>query len=357
MVKIVDLPQCRVVETFNIHTGMIIPPIDRMKIMGPDEFEDLLLEWANGYIKNKYIKVSTMAGSGDKGRDIVAYYEERKYDIFQCKHYKNPLSPSNYWLEFGKLCYYTYIGDYEIPRAYYIVSSNGIGQSLRDLIDKPHNINKGLIDKWDEKCKDSIIKNKSIELDGEFKDYVGRFDFSIVSDIPPINLIEQHAKTIWHKFRFGGGIKKREKPKIPTNISEEECSENYIRELLDVYSQKNKKNIIDIETLRREKKFYNHFERQREDFYCAQSLKRFSRDEYLDEDPFNDISNEVYKGIIDCFDEDYESCYSKVNGVLKVARSLVLQSSELGDINPSDKSGICHNMVNEGKLSWVNEYE
>ncbi|ELC8457029.1 hypothetical protein QYB58_002141 [Clostridium perfringens] len=355
--KFVELPQCKKIENFNVYTGMNISPIDRLKIMSAGEFEDLVLEWAHGYIKNSYEKVSTMAGSGDKGRDIVAYYEERKYDIYQCKHYDNPLSPSNYWIEFGKLCYYTYNSDFNIPRKYYIVASNGIGQALRDLIDNPKLINKGLIEHWDKKCKSKIVQNENIELIGDFKDYINNFDFSIVTDIPPINLIDQYSTTIWYKFRFGGGIKKREKPKVPIDISKDEASENYIKELLIVYSQKIKKDILDIDNLKEEVRLFDHFKRQREDFYFAQSLKRFSRDEYIDADPFNDIKREVYKGIIDSFDEDYSSNYKKVNEVLKVARSICLKSDELGEINPSDKSGLCHEMVNEGELSWVNENE
>lgn len=355
--KIVELPQCKKLESFNIHTGSNIPPLDRLKIMGDSEFEDLVLEWANGYVKNKYQKVSTMAGSGDKGRDIVAYYNERKYDIYQCKHYMSSLSPSNYWIEFGKLCYYTYNKDYEIPRKYYIVASNGIGQALRDLIDNPEQINKGLIENWESQCQNKITKSKKIILEGEFLEYVRKFDFRIVSDIPPINLIEQYSTTIWYKFRFGGGIKKRKKPDIPTTISIEEEELIYVKELLQVYSEKSKKFISTIENLREEVKSFDHFIRQREDFYFAQSLKRFSRDEYIDTEPFDDIKREVYKGVIDCFDEEYNTNYKKVNEVLKVARSISLESEELGEVKPSEKSGICHEMVNEGELSWVNENE
>ncbi|MGL5714400.1 MAG: ABC-three component system protein [Paraclostridium sp.] len=355
--KIAELPQCKKIESFNIHNGSNIHPLDRLKIMGDSEFEDLVLEWANGYIKNNYYKVSTMAGSGDKGRDIVAYYDDRKYDIYQCKHYSSPLSPSNYWIEFGKLCYYTYNKDYEIPRKYYIVASNGIGQALRDLVDKPSSINQGLIDSWDKHCKKKITQNQEIILDGKFLEYIKKFDFSIVNDIPPINLIEQYSTTVWYKFRFGGGIKKREKPDIPLDISIEEEEMNYVKELLQVYSEKNNTSIVNIENLRNEVKSFNHFVRQREDFYFAQSLKRFSRDEYIDTEPFDDIKREVYKGVIDCFEDEYNTNYKKVNEVLKVARSIYLESEELGDIKPSEKSGICHEMVNEGEISWVDENE
>lgn len=350
-----ELPKCKKIGEYNPYSGKNIPPIDRLKIMSADDFEDLVLEWANGYVKNKYIKVSTMAGSGDKGRDIVAYYDDRKYDIYQCKHYKNPLSPSNYWIEFGKLCYYTYKKDYTVPRKYIIVASNGIGQELRDYIDKPESINSELIKQWDTYCKKSITKKEVISLEGDFLEYVKKFDFSIVDDLPPIELINQHKDTIYFKFRFGGGIKKRKKPCISKEISNEEEKMNYIKELLEVYSRRLGKDISSIEELKGNGKFYSHLSRQREDFYIAQALKRFSRDEYLDSEPYNDVKDEIYKGVIDSCEDYYESYFKRVNETLKVAREIALNTIELGTISPSEKSGVCHDLINNEEMSWLDD--
>ncbi|HFF9302299.1 hypothetical protein P5E41_08395 [Clostridium perfringens] len=352
-----ELPKCKKVEIYNPYMGQNIPPLDRLKIMGEDDFEDLVLEWANGYIKNKYIKVSRMAGSGDKGRDIVAYYEDRKYDIYQCKHYEKTLSPSNYWVEFGKLCYYTYNKSYNIPRKYYIVASNGIGQSLRDYIDDPTSINKELINQWNKYCKNCITKKEAVLLDGEFLKYVRKFDFSIIDDLPPIKLIEQYAETAYYKFRFGGGIKKRVKPNIPEKISNEEQELNYIKELYRVYSYEVGQEILNINQLQSNSKLYSHLVRQREDFYMAQALKRFSRDEYLDTEPYNDVRKEIFKGIIDYCEDEHENYFKKVKGTLNLARSIVLESMELGVILPSEKVGICHDLVNDSEISWVESYE
>jgi hypothetical protein len=352
-----DLPQCEKIQNYNPYLGQNIPPIDRLKIIGDGDFENLILEWANGYIKNNYYKVSTMAGSGDKGRDIVAYYSERQYDIYQCKRYANPLTPSNYWVEFGKLCYYTYNKSYNIPRKYYIVASNGIGQSLRDLIDNPHLINDGLIKNWNKNCKDGITKKESIKLEGDFLSYVKKFDFGIVDEISPINLIEQHGQTIWHKFRFGGGIKKREKPQIPQIISPKEENMNYVMELIQVYNQKSNGEISSVSELKDNDRLFNHFIRQREDFYFAQALKRFSRDEYIDTEPYDNIKNEIFKGIIDYCEEEHDDYFKKVNDTLRIARTIILESMEFGIVQPSEKSGICHDMVNEKEMSWVKNYE
>ncbi|MEG0774397.1 ABC-three component system protein [Clostridium sp.] len=353
--KLEEIQAPKLPENYNPYTGIAIAPLDRLKIMDDGEFEDLIIEWANDYLKTVYYKVAGMAGSGDKGRDVVAYYNKTDFDIYQCKHYGEALSPSKYWVEFGKLCYYTYKKDYRIPVHYYIVASKGIGQALRDLLDNPEEINKELVRNWNKYCKKKITLSEEVVLDDEFKKYVEEFDFSIVDDIPQIKLLEQHSLTKWHKFRFGGGLKKRSKPVIPESIDGNEIDLLYVQQLLEIYFEISKGQVNDINTLKRDDTLFNHFSRQREDYHLAQALKRFTRDEYIDFEPYNDIKSEIYRGVIDISLEEFSNLIKKVNDTLKVARSLPLQSIELGIINPSEKAGMCHELVNETKLKWVDK--
>lgn len=48
--------------------------------------------------------------------------------------YNSALAPSNYYLELGKLCYYTYTKDIPLPKSYYIVASNDIGPTLQTIV-------------------------------------------------------------------------------------------------------------------------------------------------------------------------------------------------------------------------------
>ena len=215
----------------------------RLKTMGEDEFERVVGEWACSCLKkeNKYSNVALLGGSGDSGRDLVAYIDDnmKEFDIYQCKRYEKPLSPSVYMIEFGKICYYTYIGEYAIPNKYYIVASNGIGQSLRKLIEHPKQINIELIKVWNEKCgKKRQITANGIKMTDDLRKYIEEFDFSIVSDISPITLIDDFSKSPWYKYHFGGGIKKRpasEKPSEKLNNSEKTMP--YVKQLLNVYSK------------------------------------------------------------------------------------------------------------------------
>ena len=91
-------------------TDTNIAPIDKVHIMDEDSFEQFTLEWLYGCKKEKYLSIKRIGGAGDKGRDIVGYYSDGTVDYYQCKHYNAGLAPTNYYMELGKLCYYTYKG-------------------------------------------------------------------------------------------------------------------------------------------------------------------------------------------------------------------------------------------------------
>ena len=204
-------------------------PLIRLRMVPEDEFEDIACEWAYSFLakKEEYIDVVQLGGSRDSGRDLVAYLDEIKqtFDIFQCKRYKDPLTPSLYMTEFGKLCYYTFIHEYRIPRKYFIVASNGIGQSLRKFVENPTSINDELIKSWDKCCaKKKKITDQGVALTPELRTYIKCFDFSIVSEVSPVRLLEEFSLTPWFKYHFGGGLKKRpivEKPPECINAEEQ----------------------------------------------------------------------------------------------------------------------------------------
>ena len=68
-------------STNEILGGQFTPAIERMRSLSEDEFEDLVLEWADGYLENNYDKIRQYGGSGDKGRDIVGFYNNGDIDI------------------------------------------------------------------------------------------------------------------------------------------------------------------------------------------------------------------------------------------------------------------------------------
>ena len=142
-----------------------IAPIDKVHIMDEDSFEQFTLEWLFGCKKAQYSSIKRIGGAGDKGRDVVGYYSDGTVDYYQCKHYNTGLAPTNYYLELGKLCYYTYKGEIPVPKEYFIIASNDVGSSLQDLIDNPQKLLDSLIKNWDAYCKSKITKTEEVLLD------------------------------------------------------------------------------------------------------------------------------------------------------------------------------------------------
>jgi hypothetical protein len=298
-VDIIEPLVTRKLTNMDLLIGKPIEPIKRLQVTSADDFEDMVREWATGYLSQKYSKIRRCGGAGDMGRDVIAFenYDNKEplvWDNYQCKHYNHALSPGDIWLELGKLCYYTFSGEYSVPRAYYFVAPKGVSTSLGNLIDKPVKLKKELISKWSDQCQLKITKKKEIELIDKFAGYVNAFDFSIIKYIDPQELIEQHTKTKYFYYRFGGIHTTRPEPiKPPQTIAPEEIS--YISKLLEAYSDNYKLSSIDIIELPKHQNYLNHFERQRKSFYSAESLMRFERDTLPPGvDAFQELKDEVH---------------------------------------------------------------
>ncbi|UOY94183.1 restriction endonuclease [Ectobacillus sp. JY-23] len=351
------------VSNLQLLTGSYIPPIDRLKIVSPSEFEEIVEEWLYGYLSKKYEKVIRVAGAGDKGRDVIAFERYSKdgdeiWDNYQCKHYNAPLTPSEMWVEFGKVCYYTYKGDYSIPRKYYFVSPHGVGGKLFDFIMNPNTLKSELIKEWDKNCLKKITKVEEVHLKGNFKKYVEGFDFSIFDVINPAELIAQYQQTIYFPFRFGGGLRKLpDRPsKAPDEIKQEELL--YVKKLYDAYANHKNKRIDSISDLKQYKVLMNHFNRQRTYFYQAESLKVFERDSIPEGvNAFEELKDQIYHGIIDTVYSEHKDGFERVKATTERAMNITISSDNIFSdiVNGKDKSGICHHLANDEK--YIEEEE
>lgn len=357
--NIIPLPTLEPPQNTNCIFDTSIDPLKKLKIIGDSEFEDIVCEWATSYLSKseKYVNVAQIGGSKDSGRDLIAYIDEnyQEFDIFQCKHYKNPLTPSAYMVEFGKLCYYTMTQQYAKPRKYFIVASNGIGRDLRKLVESPSDINGALIKKWDKYCapKEKITA-EGVPLTPQLRSYIDNFDFSIVSDIAPATLLEQFSQTMWFKYHFGGGLKKRKKFRaVPETLSPEEYRMEYVKQLLKVYSNHEGKNFGDAISLQSVPGLYEHFKCQREYFYHADALERFSRDEFITNDAYNEVKDQVRCGISNTYKSVKDNELERVDRTIDRAQILPISTDEFADITIQEKSGICHDLVNDNKIRWV----
>ena len=63
-------------------------------------------------ICGEYARMVNFSGSGDRGRDVIGYVDETQSpplcDVFQCKHYKNSVTTSEFMPELAKLCKHSF---------------------------------------------------------------------------------------------------------------------------------------------------------------------------------------------------------------------------------------------------------
>ena len=155
-------------SNFEILLGKPIPAIDQLKIISDNDFENFTREWLIGARKKDYCQIFRSSGSGDLGRDVVAYVEDSNsnptaiWDNYQCKHYDHPLAPSDIHSEIGKHIYFAFKKDFLPPRKYYFVAPQGCGPKLASLFLKPAELKKEVQNAWDQNCAKKIIKGETI---------------------------------------------------------------------------------------------------------------------------------------------------------------------------------------------------
>ena len=346
-------PEAGPVTSDVVASGEYIPKIERVRLFDSGQWEDFVLEWADSF-RDQYVLVERSGGAGDMGRDIIASCDEREevWDNFQCKHYKSALTPSDVWIEIGKLIYYAFKGEFTYPRKYTFVAPQGAGTKLSKLLKKPDDLKQELIKQWDGQCKDRITQTASIPLQGELQDYLNNADFSVFCSLPPLRLIEEHSRTQHHVFRFGGGLPPRPATDDPPeSIATEEVV--YVRALLDAYESHLKRSLDTHNDLNGDGDLARHFGRSRKEFYSAESLRLFSRDT-LPEGEFERLQEQIHDGIADEVDTSHADGYEKVRSVTQVARGLQITSHALVPrMEPRDRGGICHQLANDKKVRWV----
>lgn len=336
-----------------------IDPIKMLEIFTPQQYEEVVLDWVEGYLKkqNSYYDVERLGGTNDKGRDVIAVYDSSRllWDNYQCKHYSASLSPSDIKKEIAKLCYYTYKKDYPVPQKYFFVAPKALSPEAHDLIYyKKDELKAQIIANWDKDFKKIFLKD-NVSMTTELNYHIeNNINFDIFSHISPTEFISQHKQTNHYAFRFKQRIKRNPDVEIdaPDDIDYPK-EEVYINHLLDAYTDNHKSNITE-ENL--PAKYTRHFKSQRKFFYCAEAIEKITRDACRDDKPFKKLKEDVYNAIIDEVEnESYPDGYERLNTCLKEARNCRLSPNEISEaIDSSGQQGICHYLANENKVKWIN---
>lgn len=359
ILKFIDLEKPAVKEKTNLQllSGKDVPDIKIFSLVSEDDFELMTEQWLFS-MKDRYKYVKRIGGSRDQGRDIFAYQDENMtiLDIYQCKHYDKKLTPSNIYVEIGKLLYYTYNQEYVVPKNYYIVSSKGCGAALTKLIENSDKFKCAIIQNWNSNCKRAITKEKNIELNNEFKRFIKNFDFSIIHEITPLNFLEEFEKTKYYSSWFGLRKFKRKTPPEPSNIIESN-ELKYVNKLYRAYGSINNSQVTNFKQL--SNKYQEHFNIQRRCFYSAEGLKEFSRDSLPTDETFNDLQNQIMapvKSQILC--NTYKNGLECLTSAISVATTLNIGNNSLSEfLKTNDRIGILHQVANEDESVEWTEYE
>ena len=353
-----SLPKC-LASAEHVQNGLPIPKPARVLAFSPDDWEVFVEEWATS-LKDSYIKVRRFGGSGDCGVDIAGFCTSdgfmKNWDNYQCKHYDHPLYPSDIWIEIGKIVYYSHVGEYTPPQKHYFVCPKGIGTSLEQLLNNSDELKSKTAENWEKHCQNNITKTSEVILSGDLKVFFDNFDFKIFSSKSLVELINGHSRTSYHSVRFGGGLPPRPNPSAPpdTPVHQESC---YIRKILDAYGDHLGVTLMDATTLESHNKLKRDYLRQRERFYHAESLRNFARD-IVPEGTFETLQNEVYHGVVDICEGIHASGFDRMSATIAQAAQVALSSNPLAPSTKiQDRQGICHQLANDDRLTWVSDYE
>lgn len=345
--------------------GIPIPPVRLLQVMSPDEWEGFTEEWLSFHkSKGTYQSVKRFSGSGDLGLDVIAFTAAegfaKPWDSYQCKHYDHALMPTDVYGEIGKIIYHSFRRTppfnqaCRVPRRHVFIAPFGVGITLGRFLRDPGRLKNDVRAKWESHCVPAIGKGIDVPLAGAFLTYFESFDFAIFDDRTAVDMVEEHAQTIFHAPRFGGGLPPREESDAPP-AEPTEAESLYLRKLLEAYGDHLGKPVTDREDLMPHPDLTKHYKRQRVLFYSAESLRNFARDRTPPR-TFESLQDDVYNGVIDICEASHADALVRLRKTIAAAAQLDVSGNALvGVTNVADKQGICHQLANDDRVTWMKQ--
>ncbi|MCI1244826.1 MAG: hypothetical protein LKG11_02655 [Bacilli bacterium] len=145
---------------------------------------------------------------------------------------------------------------------------------------------------------------------------------------------------------------------IPDDLEDNEVI--YASELFKAYSEDAMVAFATKSDLVAYPKYARDFERQRKDFYAAESIRVGLRDCQLEDSNFDELKKEINDGVEMTASALYSSGLEKIRSVMDKAVTVPLSSLLAlipSWIGPSERKGVVHMLVNDGKIKWVDEDE
>ncbi|MBV4424323.1 ABC-three component system protein [Clostridium tyrobutyricum] len=155
-------------------------------------------------------------------------------------------------------------------------------------------------------------------------------------------------------------------PKPITLIPPDALAEHemiYVRELFAAYADAEGMEAFLKEDLVKYKRYRRDFLYQRKEYYAAESIRQSVRDTLMpiEYKEFDVLKQETLSGIMPIHNRYYPNGFERLSSVmahatvLKVNKSLLSQLP--GWIGVEETMGICHILVNDGEIRWVDDDE
>jgi hypothetical protein len=320
-----------------------------------DAWEMFVRECA-AVLKDRYRQVKPLGGANDEGVDVAGFKTdlgfEGAWDCWQGKHYANALVPSDAYPEILKVLRHVTAGNYVLPDAYYFAAPRGCGRTLSRLLSKPTELKSSFLTK--------LVPGNALTA-GLTDDEVHAVraaaestDFSIFKSVEAHELLELHASSPYHQARFAGPLPDRPPSDAPPD---EVCpaESRYIDQLVRVYQEYYPGDQLTLATLGSHEQAGPHFYRQRLAFYSAESLRRFARDS-VPPGTYEGLQDDIHDGVVEIAESDHETGLDRLRSVVTASAQVDLSGHPLISVSKvRDRHGICHQLSNDGRLSWLKE--
>lgn len=329
-----------------------LTPEQHIYLYDDRRWEEFILEWATSF-QPPYVQVMRSGGANDHGVDVAGFATSRGFDdawdCYQCKHYSSALTPSDAHPEILKVVRATLAEHYTWPRSYRFAAPQGIGTTLANLIHSPSRLKAAFIQQLT-KNNSALVKQLGQFDLAEILAYVDGADFSIFGTVELHELVEQHSRTRWHTTRFGVSLPARPIAPLPT-AEPASHEQHYIEKLIAAYIERHGGDINPLNAAEHHH-VGGHYVRHRVAFYSAETLRAFSRDS-VPEGTFDALQNEIFDGVVDTHELEHRDGLERLHRVTEAARALAITANDLLPVlEVRDRTGICHQLANDGRLTW-----
>lgn len=353
--KLVDLEPPELDAVMPALNGPPLTPNKYVFFYSPDEWEQFIREWATA-LETSYFQIKRLGGSNDRGADIAAFKTDKQFegpwDCFQGKHYADALMPSDAFPEILKVFVSVVDGHYVFPDRYAFLAPRGCGPTLNRLLSKPTDLR--------EKFLQYLAKEggPASALAEDLREDVGTLaketDFACFQSVELEDVLEAHRTTPYYVGRFGSPVPPRPAHDSPPyEIGAHEA--RYVAQLLEVYAEKEPSESFAADTVSSHLKVGGHFQRQRVSFFSAEALRLYARDS-VPPGTFEALQTDVYSGVVEVAESSHQTGMDRLTDVLQASTQLQLDGHALIAVSRmDDRKGICHQLANEDRLTWVQE--